>query len=91
MLLASIPFDSGLFGTVWFESTLNIVASNRRHPLMGSSPLTSSNRGIVKWYNSVKRLICIRLHSALNLARHAKVLGSIPGTSAIIWGSSSTG
>ena len=47
VLLASIPFDSGLFGTVWFESTLNIEAANKRHLLMGSSPLTSTNWDIV--------------------------------------------
>ena len=45
---------------------------------MGSSPLTSTTSGIVKWYNSVKRLICIRLRSAFNFACHAKVRGSIP-------------
>jgi len=45
MLLASIPFDSGLFGTVWFESTLNIEAANKSHLLMGSSPLTSTKLG----------------------------------------------
>ena len=51
---------------------------------MGSSPLTSTTSGIVKWYNSVKRLICIRLRSAFNFACHAKVRGSIP-LAAAIW------
>lgn len=51
---------------------------------MGSIPIYST-RGIVKWYNSVKKdNLFKKITFSIQSACHAKVLGSIPSTSAKI-------